>query len=176
MVLADGTDDVVMVKDELDDGDQAAVQYGKADDVDWATSQDDMDEYESWLSDELTVPYSTRTKITDIDYQIWEYETNADGDLYTLTGRTTRYMSDVEINNGEAYIESPLHRDEILIDNSTIFVDVEGNVAYTGYDAVPDVSNAYIAYVLEDDNDRDVAEIVYIIKATSMTPTPFTSC
>ena len=53
--------------------------------------------------------------------------------------------------------------DNILIDNSTIFVDVDANVAYTGYDEVPDISNANIAYVLEDDNSRDVAEIVYII-------------
>ena len=37
-------------------------------------------------------------------------------------------------------------------------------LVYTGYDEVPDVSNANIAYVLENDNSRDVAEIVYIIE------------
>ena len=165
VVLADGTDDVVMVDDELDNGKKAAVQYGKADDIDWADNEDDLKKYETWLdSSELAKWDDVRTKVSDIDYQIWEYETNADGDLYTLTGRNTRYAADVKINNGEAYIENSWNHDDILIDNSTIFVDVENNTTYTGYEAVPDVSNAYIAYVLKDDENRDVAEIVYIIK------------
>ncbi len=165
VVLADGTDDVVMVKDELDNGKKAAVQYNEADDIDWADGQPDLDKYETWLdSSELKTWDGARTKVSDIDYQIWEYETNADGDLYTLTGRNTRYAADVKINNGEAYIENSWNHDDILIDNSTIFVDVENNTTYTGYEAVPDVSNAYIAYVLKDDENRDVAEIVYIIK------------
>ena len=166
MVLADGTDDVVTVDDQVDDADVATFGDNN-DDIDWLTK----DQFEAiqkaglkWLdSSELTAWDAVRTKVSDIDYQIWEYETNADGDLYTLTGRETRYAEDVEINNGKAYIDSPVTRDDILIDNSTIFVDVEGNVAYTGYEAVPDVSNAKIAYVLEDDSARGVAEIVYII-------------
>ena len=106
-----------------------------------------------------------QAEVTNIDYQIWEYETNADGDLYTLTGRETRYAYNVEINNGQSYVDTPNNRDEIVINQNTIFVDVENNTVYTGYDEVPDVSNASIAYVVEGDHPtgRDVAEIIYII-------------
>ncbi len=176
VVLADGTDDVIMVKDELKDENKAAVNQ-KDDDIDWLTfanddafkaykamfDYDEIDGY-AWPDvDELTAFNEIRSKISEIDYQIWEYTTNDEGDLYTLTGRTTKYATGVEINNGKAYIDDPTDNDDVLIDNSTIFVDVDANVAYTGYDEVPDISNANIAYVLEDDNSRDVAEIVYII-------------
>src|SRR5699024_10151183 len=139
VVLADGTDDVVMVDDDLDDGDNAT--FGNKDnDIDWL----DRDRFEAldgfyWLDeDELSVAYSeARTKVSDIDYQIWEYETNADGDLYSLTGRQTRYATGVEINNGESYVDTTSTSDDIVIDQNTVIVDVENNVAYTGYDAVP---------------------------------------
>ena len=164
VVLADGTDDVIMVDSDLDHGDRAAVNFDDEDKVEWATEAADLNAFPNWVdSTELDKWDTVRGKITDIDYQIWEYETNADGDLYTLTGRNTRYAADVEINNGKAYMQSERWTSNVSIDNSTIFVDVENNVVYTGYDEVPDVSNAYIAYVLENDNSRDIAEIVYII-------------
>ena len=164
VVLADGTDDVIMVDSDLDHGDRAAVNFDDEDKVEWATEAADLNAFPNWVdSTELDKWDTVRGKITDIDYQIWEYETNADGDLYTLIGRNTRYAADVEINNGKAYMQSERWTSNVSIDNSTIFVDVENNVVYTGYDEVPDVSNAYIAYVLENDNSRDIAEIVYII-------------
>ena len=110
------------------------------------------------------------TKISNIDYEIFEYETNSDG-VYTLTDRTTKYATGVQINNGKAYMQSQLWPTDVTIDNSTIFVDVQNNKAYTGYSEVPDVSHAKIAYVLKGDNDRAVAEISTSLKATSMTPT-----
>ena len=168
VVLADGTDDVVTVDDQVDDADVATFGDNN-DDIDWLTK----DQFEAiqkagltWLdSSELAKWDDVRTKVSDIDYQIWEYDTNSNGDVYNLTGRETRYAEGVKINNGKAYIDNPYKpSDDILIDNSTIFVNVEDNVVYTGYEAVPDVSNAKIAYVLEDDSTRGVAEIVYIIE------------
>lgn len=53
------------------------------------------------------------------------------------------------------------------MDRKTIFVDVNGEVAYTGYDEVPNVENAEIAYVLDGDNnekaDGKIAEVVFIL-------------
>ena len=173
VVLADGTDDVILVDDDLDDDDKAT--FGNKDgDIDWVN---DVEKYYDWDNkgnsvtwldaDEITSWNAIRGKITDIDYQIWEYETNADGDLYSLTGRYTRYATDVDINNGESYVDTTSTIDDIVIDQNTIIVDVENNVAYTGYDAVPDISNAKIAYVTENDQDghgHEVAEIIYVIE------------
>ena len=79
---------------------------------------------------------------------------------------TTRSGTDVEINNGENHIDfinGSGARSNVSIDDDTIFVDVKNNQVYTGRDEVPDVSSADIAYVVEGDHNRDVAEIVYII-------------
>ena len=157
----------------LDDDDKAT--FGNKDgDIDWVN---DVEKYYDWDNkgnsvtwldaDEITSWNAIRGKITDIDYQIWEYETNADGDLYSLTGRYTRYATDVDINNGESYVDTTSTIDDIVIDQNTIIVDVENNVAYTGYDAVPDISNAKIAYVVENDRNgsgHEVAEIIYVIE------------
>ena len=168
VVLADGTDDVVMVDSDLDHGNRAAINFGNEDVVEWATEEEDLNDFPNWVdSTELNSWNTIRGKITDIDYQIWEYETNADGDLYTLIGRQTKYMDQVQINNGESYVDSTSSTDDIVIDQNTIIVDVENNVAYTGYDEVPDISNAKIAYVTENDQDgrgHEVAEIIYVIK------------
>ena len=163
-VLSDGTNDAISVDTDIKgiSGD---------DDIYYMEKTDIQDKFDLgkanskvWLdSRELGNLDYVGTKISNIDYEIFEYDTNDDGDVYTLTDRNTRYMYDVEINNGESYIDSTDDRDRILVDRSTIFVNMEDNVIYTGYDAVPDVSNANIAYLLEDDSNHGVAEIVYII-------------
>ena len=181
VVLADGTDDVIMVDDDLKDEDATAINplIAQDDDIDWLSFGDDNAAFQEFKAemfggngywpdaDELNTNWSeARSKISEIDYQIWEYETNSDGDLYTLTGRNTRYATGVEINNGENhidFIEDQWGRSKVSIDDDTIFVDVENNAVYTGRDEVPDVSSADIAYVVEGDHTRDVAEIVYII-------------
>ena len=63
---------------------------------------------------------------------------------------------------------TPATRDfKLIVDRKTIFVDVNGEVAYTGYDEVPNVENAEIAYVLDGDNnekaDGKIAEVVFIL-------------
>ncbi len=181
VVLADGTDDVIMIDDDLKDEDATAINplIAQDDDIDWISFGDNNAAFQEFKAemfggngywpdeDELNTNWSeARTKISEIDYQIWEYETNSDGDLYTLTGRNTRYATGVEINNGENhidFIEDQWGRSKVSIDDDTIFVDVENNAVYTGRDEVPDVSSADIAYVVEGDHTRDVAEIVYII-------------
>ena len=165
VVLADGTDDVIMVDGDLDNGEDAAINFNDPDEVEWADNVNDLANFPNWVdSTELNGWNDIRGKITDIDYQIWEYDTNADGDLYTLTGRNTKYQSGVQINNGQAYIRGEKGFNDVTIDNSTIFVDVDSNTTWTGYSNVPDVSNANIAYVLKNDSDRAIAEIVYIIE------------
>ena len=66
-------------------------------------------------------------------------------------------VTDVQIHNGKAYIEAGVN--EIIVDRDTIFVDVDNNVAYTGYDEVPNVDNADIAYA----KDGRTAEVVFIV-------------
>lgn len=65
---------------------------------------------------------------------------------------------DVEINNGEAYIKGVTASSDFIIDKDTIFVDTMNHKSYTGYDEVPDVKHADLAYVVEN----GVAQIVYI--------------
>lgn len=48
---------------------------------------------------------------------------------------------------------------EFIVDKQTIFVDTMNNVAYIGYDEVPNVEKAQLAYVM----DGRVAEIVFIL-------------
>lgn len=67
-------------------------------------------------------------------------------------------MDNAEINNGKAYVSDG--NNEFIVDKKTVFVDVDGEKAYIGYDEVPDVSEAKLAYVL----DNKVAEVVFIIE------------
>ena len=164
-ILSDGTNDAISVDTDIKGipGDDD-IYYMKNEAIE---SKFDLGKWNSkvWLdSRELGNLDYVGTKISNIDYEIFEYDTNDDGDVYTLTARDTRYATGVDINNGKAYIRDEEGTSNITIDNSTIFVNVDNNTVYTGYDEVPDVSNAKIAYVLENDNSRDVAEIVYIIE------------
>ena len=110
-------------------------------------------------------------KETNIDGLIWDYSADSNG-VYSLsyvpelnkdntTVNSDLYQNElfnVSINNGEAYIQGTDDASHFIIDNSTIFVDTMNHKSYTGYNEVPDVKNAHIAYVVED----GVAEIVYI--------------
>ncbi|MBS5506897.1 MAG: hypothetical protein KHX28_12395, partial [Oscillospiraceae bacterium] len=89
-------------------------------------------------------------------------------DVYTLTYAEDQYYYDgAEIHNGKAYIDAGDEDFKLIVDRKTIFVDVNGEVAYTGYDEVPNVENAEIAYVLDGDNnekaDGKIAEVVFIL-------------
>ena len=166
-VLSDGTDDTAAVDEDIDGiAGTDNIWYLNAKQ---AIEKFDLDTTDSkvWLDwSELGRVFDrNNTTVSSIDYQIFEYETNDEGDTYSLTARDTRYATGVEINQGEAYVDTQEKYDDILVDNSTIFVDVESNTVYTGYNEVPDVSNAKIAYVVEGDSksNNDVAEIIYII-------------
>ncbi len=180
VVLDDGSDKVISVDSDLENQDSrnntlSAFAVAPVNEINWVSTEDQFKalkgNFGGWGADngvwpdasELTTFNEIRSKISDIDYQIWEYDTNSAGDVYNLTGRDTQYATGVQINNGKAYMQSQLWPTDVTIDNSTIFVDVQNNKAYTGYNEVPDVSHAKIAYVLKGDNDRAVAEIVYII-------------
>ena len=117
--------------------------------------------------------------LSNIDELIWDYSVNSN-DVYSLSyvpqlGIDATVNSDlyqnklesgwvdgsyvnIQINNGEAYIQGVASSSDFIIDNDTIFVDTMNHKAYTGYGEVPTVKNADIAYVVED----GVAEIVYI--------------
>ena len=117
-------------------------------------------------------------KETNIDSLIWDYSADSNG-VYSLTYvpelnkdnttvKSALYQNklnsyedgngNIQINNGEAYIKGVASSSDFIIDKDTIFVDTMSHKAYTGYDEVPTVKNADIAYVVKD----GVAEIVYI--------------
>ena len=113
-------------------------------------------------------------KLSNIDTWIWDYTVDSDG-VYSLSyvahkDEVTNINKDeyqaklegVQINNGESYIKGTFATSDFIIDNDTIFVDTMNHKAYTGYNEVPDVVGADIAYVVED----GVAQIIYILKGT----------
>ena len=115
----------------------------------------------SWLDrTELTTYNAANTKVSNLDYQIWEYSVNDDGDLYALEYVTNWYKKEADIHNGDSYIDLTTENDEIVIDRNTIFVNMMDDVAYTGFDEVPDIEDASIVYV-QDINEA--AEVVFIL-------------
>ena len=96
---------------------------------------------------------------TNIDEKVWAYTVGEDK-IYTLKAVDSKTMTNAEINNGKAYISDG--KNDFIVDKKTVFVDVEGETAYTGYNEVPDVDNATLAYVLSTKNGN-VAEIVFIV-------------
>ena len=113
-------------------------------------------------------------KVSNIDTWIWDYTVDSDG-VYSLSYvahknevkdiNKDEYQSTlkgVEINNGEAYIKGVNKHSDFIIDKDTIFVDTMNHKAYTGYNEVPNIENAEIAYVVDD----GVAQIVYILNGT----------
>lgn len=162
MVLEDGTSSKVELKND----------YVKSDNGDYDIK---------WVKDDGT-DYGPSDQIqkvrTNIDKHVFAYTVN-DAGLYTLTEAdhlcydtvdTQTTVTGVQIHNGKAYIETGAN--SIIVDRDTIFVDVDNNVAYTGYDEVPNVDDADIAYV----KDGRTAEVVSSSMARSTTRTAPTSC
>ena len=100
---------------------------------------------------------------SNIDGHVWKYTVNS-SDVYSLTKveydtfGTSAAVRDGSINNGKAYIEDGVN--DIIVDKKTTFVDKQNETAYTGYNEVPDVDNAFGYYV----EDKNVAEVVFIIE------------
>ena len=108
---------------------------------------------------------------SNIDYKVWKY-TVSSSDVYTLTYADAQvfggndsdkdgiYTSDKsgDIFNGKAYISDG--NNDIIVDKKTVFVDKMNETAYTGYNEVPDVDEAFGFYVQED----NVAEVVFILE------------
>ena len=151
--LPDGTNVKVDLDSDLDND----TLYGYFDEIEWLDDQ----ENDEWA--------------TNIDYMIWDYSVSDSG-VYSLSyvpylgwhddGTPTvddelyqNWLPNIQINNGESYIETEDDDTDFIVDQDTIFVDTMNNVAYTGYDEVPNVENAEIAYVVED----GVASIVFIL-------------
>ena len=147
VVLDDGTSAKVDLKNKYKPADK------KADDV-----------AIKWLEDD---GYS-KEDFTNIDELIWKYSASDKG-VYTLTEVETEFLPKKEdgklvdkpnakINNGKAYVTA--NGTTFIVDKKTIFVDVDNNKAYVGYDEVPNVDNAQLAYVL----DGKIADIVFILE------------
>ena len=121
--------------------------------------------------DEIAWEYNFVKQHSNIDELIWDYSVNS-SDVYGLTyvpqlGIDANENSDLyqnhedgmQINNGKAYVNNEWNKTAFIVDEKTIFVDTMNDVAYTGYNEVPDVDNAELAYVVED----GVAQIVFIL-------------
>ena len=156
--LPDGTTAKVDVKSKVRD--LPELEAGDFWPANFNSNGFDADDEIQWVKkDEKTV--------SGIDNLIWKYSVS-NSDVYTLTYAEDQYYYDgAEIHNGKAYIDAGDEDFKLIVDRKTIFVDVNGEVAYTGYDEVPNVENAEIAYVLDGDNnekaDGKIAEVVFIL-------------
>ena len=172
VVLTDATNPKVDLKEKLKDYKDQIVKYvdedlgveaeamGKGDKqialaekIQWIENQEgDKDGY-------------SKDGRTSIDNRIWKYSASDKG-VYTLTwvenvvlGAKKDGKFTAEINNGKAYISEG--GDHLIVDRKTIFVDVNGEKSYVGYKEVPNVDNALLACVVNDDL---IAEVVFILK------------
>ena len=124
------------------------------------------DEYKNADNDKVDITWKSGTykNSSIIDEQVWKY-TVSNSDVYSLSyAGAKKFGTDADtcdgsINNGKAYIEEDGAND-IIVDKKTTFVDKQNETAYTGYNEVPDVDNAFGWYV----EDKNVAEVVFIIK------------
>ena len=139
----------------------------------------DLDNTKGYSIGKDYIDWTEDFKVSNIDDLIWDYSVDSK-DVYSLTyipvlgddvGKTAplyqnklesgwvdgKYVN-IQINNGESYIEGVDDASDFIIDKSTIFVDTMNHKAYTGYNEVPDVEHADIAYVVEN----GVAQIIYI--------------
>ena len=124
------------------------------------------DEYKNADNDKVDITWKSGTykNSSVIDELVWKY-TVSNSDVYSLSyAGAKKFGTDADtcdgsINNGKAYIEEDGAND-IIVDKKTTFVDKQNETAYTGYNEVPDVDNAFGWYV----EDKNVAEVVFIIK------------
>ena len=146
--------------------------------VDVADEYELFESYEDEDGDEVTTADIVWVEDTDlgdsdggstIDGLIWAYTIDEDG-VYTLEEvdpETAFYPVDEEevatIENDEAYVYfgDEETTEYFIVDEDTIFVDEEGETAYTGYSEVPNMDEAAIAYLL----DGKIAEIVFVLEA-----------
>ena len=179
IVLADATTPKVDVDSELD-GDLPAnvtVPYTNLP-VKYVADQDG-DYFVSWIDANGDDTDHIKNR-TNIDGLIWKYSTDKNG-VYELTyvevfdsihnnikdaqsndGTTQWYIDGAEIENGEAYVtyvENGVNKNGFIVDKQTVFVDTVNDKVYTGYNEVPNVENAELAYVLKG----KVAEVVFIL-------------
>ena len=113
-------------------------------------------------NDDATLQHTKSS--TNIDEKIWKYTANDKGVVTLTFVENAVYPTDLyEINNGEAFIdpEEAFTGDGngLIVDKKTVFVDTMNEKVYTGYDEVPNISNAKIAYVLK----KGVVEIMFIL-------------
>ena len=146
VVLADATQPKVDLKDDLK---KVPAGFVGGDDINWIANG------------KVTV---ADKEFTNVDELIWKY-TVSDSGVYTLTYVEDAVYPDAkyEINNGKAYIDpedtNTGDAEGLIVDKDTVFDDVDNEKAYVGYDEVPNVSEAKIAYVLK----KGVVEIMFIL-------------
>ena len=127
--LADGTSPKVELKDTFKNTDGDSV------DIAW-----DKDASEHVIKN-----------ATNIDERVWAYTVSESSNVYSLKEVNDKYLPakvddafvadpDAEIKNGKAYVSQG--DNEFIVDKQTIFVDTMNNVAYIGYDEVPNVEKA----------------------------------
>ena len=100
--------------------------------------------------DGLIFKYSVNDK-GEYDLDPIAVERNADG-VNGKDDRDEQAANFGDIKNGKAYIsiDDTLSMPEIIVDRKTVFVDDEGETAYIGYKEVPNMDNAEIHYVVND--------------------------
>ena len=134
--LADGTSPKVELKDTYKD------TNGNSKDIKWDNDSEHVVK-----------------NATNIDERVWAYTVSESSNVYSLKEVNDKYLPakeaggafvadpDAEIKNGKAYVSQG--DNEFIVDKQTIFVDTMNNVAYIGYDEVPNVEKAQLAYVMD---------------------------
>ena len=161
--LPDGTTAKVDLDDELNKTPTGTVRVPSiTKDIVFA-GNDDI----TWVDNDTGSTTTDKKDRSNIDGLIWKYTVDSKG-VYELTyvqvsansisGKETQnYVTNAEINNGKAYVT--IGNDSFIVDKKTVFVDVDNETVYTGYDEVPNVEHGTLAYVL----DGRVASVVFII-------------
>ena len=140
------------------------------DTIDWMANSKDSVNVSTAAGDEVA---KNELDLTNIDFLIWNYSVNS-SDVYSLEYVTyldnddtagVRYtyqsrMYGANINNGDAYVDNRFNDTYFIIDKNTVFVDTVNDAVYNGYNEVPNIENATLAYVVDD----GVAQIVYILE------------
>ncbi len=110
------------------------------------------DEVIEWLSD-------TRDR-SNIDQRVFKYTVDDKG-IYTLIYVDAEYPdTKYSIENGSSFMKDLNGDSNVLVDKKTVFIKVKNQVTYEGCQNVPNIENAQIAYLLNDDG---VADFVYIL-------------
>ena len=181
VVLPDATQPKVELDEDLDNtSNSTAYPFDYTENTKKEVTDATIGDTIDWFANSKnTVDVDTKTNnpvarneldLTNVDFLIWNYSVNS-SDVYSLEyvpyvdngknvdGTYQSRMYNAEINKGDAYVESLFNNTYFIIDKQTTFVDTMNDKVYTGYNEVPNIENATLAYVVED----GVAEIVYIL-------------